>query len=143
MKKKTCFTPACELFRFFFRWTTSVIALLNNVMDILYAYSTIYVSQTIFFATVVLLLIRVIGAISIAQHYYNKQVVNYKFGMSTSARREVQEDKGDDSVEEEQRVNEKGKSMSMKDAEFINDGKKLYGANYLMFYLGIFRIMPV
>lgn len=68
--------------RLMFRWSTSVIAVLNNSLDVLYAYSVVYVSQTIFFATCALLLIRIIGAVSVAQFYYNKYVKNFKFGLT-------------------------------------------------------------
>jgi hypothetical protein len=148
LRQKTCFTPACERFRFLFRWVTAVVALGGNAMDILYAYSAVYVSQTIYFATCVLLLIRLVLSIVIAQFYYNKYVKNWKFSMSqygsNNESRGVQEDRGDDDEGDyEERQDERGRSMSIKDADFINDGKKLYGSNYLMFYLGIFRLMPV
>lgn len=40
-------------------------------------------------------------------------------------------------------MDERGRSLSIKDAEFINNGKKLYGSFYLMFYIGLYRILPV
>lgn len=142
-RRKTCFTPGCEAARYIFRWLTSVVAVLNNALDILYAYSTIYVSQSIFFFTCALLLIRVVGAIIISQYYYDREVRKHKFGMS-KADSGVQEDKGDDEdYEGHEKQDERGRSMSLKDANFINEGKKLYGAFYIMFYVGLFRILPV
>lgn len=144
MQKKTCFRPIWEYSRLMFRWTASVIAVLNNSMDVLYSYSVVFVSQTMFFATCALLLIRIIGAVSIAQYYYSHNVKNFKFGITGKENKEVHEDKEDDGDEEpEQRVDERGRSMSIKDADFINNGKKLYGSFYLMFYIGLFRILPV
>ena len=53
-------------------------ALLNAVLDIVYAYKTPYVMKMIFLLTCVFILVRVVFTFVIGQYYYTKYVRQYK-----------------------------------------------------------------
>jgi len=53
-------------------------ALLNAVLDIVYAYKTPYVMKMIFLLTCVFILVRVVFTFVMGQYYYTKYVRQYK-----------------------------------------------------------------
>lgn len=95
LRKKFCFTAACENVRAMFRWFTSIIAVGNAALDILYTYDTVYSSPSVFYATISLLLVRVLGATIIGQYFYSK-MRNEKEGLSAKDEHQVKEDDDDD-----------------------------------------------
>ena len=111
-KRGGCFGPACEAFRKLIRYLAGIIALCNASLDILYAYTTIYVIQSMFFLTCALLLLRLLISTIIGQVYYTKYIRNYKVGLKESGLA------GADG--EEHAVDEKGKSQSNKQILFTN-----------------------
>ena len=116
------------------RAIAGLLALVNSALDILYAYTTIYVLEAMFIATCVLVVVKVLITMCIGQMYYTKYVRNYKLGMKSSGV------KADDDIDED--VDERGRSKSMKEVEFIDQGKNLYAALHLLLYTGLFRLLP-
>ena len=64
-EKQTCFSPAFAALKQFLRIVAGLAALLNSALDILYAYTTIYVLEMIFLVTCVLILVKILITICV------------------------------------------------------------------------------
>jgi len=134
-EKGSWFSKACFGLRQTFRTIAGCIALLNSVLDILYAYTTVYVLEGIFILTCVFLLVKLVVMIILGQCYYTKYVRNIKQGLGKQGMSAAD---GDDGTN----VDERGRSDSRKQVEFVNQGQNLYASLHLLFYTGLFRMMP-
>jgi hypothetical protein len=104
--QRSCFSKGCEAFIRIFKIGAACLALLNCVLDILYAYKTIYVMQKIFVVTFVMLGVRILGVFALGQYYYTVQVRRYTQAMSGTVEKKVAaDDEGAD-------YDETGKSQS-------------------------------
>jgi hypothetical protein len=89
--------------------------LINQVLDIAYAYRTPYHLKTVYTITVISFAARFVLSIGLGQYYYHKYVRNYRpSGLGSKQEEKVIEMDNDD--EEAEMEAEKGKSMSRRDA---------------------------
>lgn len=87
--KKHWYTSTCDWFRTIFHIISAIFALGNSILDILYAYTTIYIIEMIFFITCGVILLKVVVTIFIGQCYYSQQVRNFKPGMKMGDERKL------------------------------------------------------
>jgi len=134
--QRSCFSSTCEASVRVFKMGVACLALLNCVLDILYAYKTTYVMQTIFLITCVLLGVRVLTVFAVGQYYYTVFVRNYKPDLSETVERKVVDDDQAD-------FDERGKSKSSRsEAVVIEQGQRLYASMHILLYTGFYRILP-
>lgn len=81
----------------------------------------------------VLLFLRFIISLILGQYYYGKEVRNRRTSLAG-----LRVEDNDNHV-----VDERNRSLSTRDAEFINLGKRLYASFHLLYFIGLFRIMPL
>lgn len=135
-EQRSCFSSTCEAFVRVLKAGAAGLALLNCVLDILYAYKTIYVLQTIFIITCVLLGIRLLMVLAVGQYYYTVYVSNHKADLSKTVEKKGADD---DEVDHDER----GKSMTNRsDAAIAQQGRRLYSSMYVLLYTGFYRILP-
>jgi hypothetical protein len=135
--QRSCFSKGCEAFIRIFKIGAACLALLNCVLDILYAYKTIYVMQKIFVVTCVMLGVRILGVFALGQYYYTVQVRRYTQAMSGTVEKKVAaDDEGAD-------YDETGKSQSSRgEAAVSQQGRRLYSSMHVLLYTGFYRILP-
>ena len=64
-EQRSCFSSTCDTIVRILKTGAACLALLNGALDILYAYKTTYVLQTIFLVTCVLLGVRVLTVLAV------------------------------------------------------------------------------
>jgi hypothetical protein len=114
--------------------------MLNQSLDIVYAYKVEYLMKGVYIITCLFLVLRFIFTIGVGQYYYQIYVRNYKSGLGRAGEeKSVKEENIDDEVE----VDEKGKSSrSRREIENRNHGQTLYSCLHLLYYTGFYRILP-
>ena len=80
--------------------------MLNFLFDLLYAYDTVFVVKTIYFATLALIFARLIVAIAIGVYFYCKYVYRYRTSLGKA---EGIQEENDDDVQ----IDEHGRSNSV------------------------------
>lgn len=85
LPRKTCFAPVCVGCRKVFRSVASLVAILNFLLDLLYAYDTVFAVKTIYFAALALIAVRLLGATFICIYFYCKYVYNYRTGLGRAS----------------------------------------------------------
>lgn len=133
--EKTCLlSPVCYSIRRFFNWVGAILATIGAAMDFLYIGKAAFYSQGVYLLMAMLWIFRIILCSCITSYYVKKQVIDYKFGMSTESK--VQEDKDEDERDEA------GRGESEEEENARKEGKWLYFNFFSLFYLGFFRILP-
>jgi len=111
-ERRTCFTPAFEGIRYTFRWLAGLVAMMNYIFDILYAFDSVFVAQAIFLTVCALIVLRIVLSLLVGQCLYQKHIRNYRLGMRKGWVREE-----DDNDEE---VDERGQSKNEDDLLFVS-----------------------
>ena len=100
-------------------------ALLNAVLDIVYAYKTTYVMKMIFLLTCAFILVRIVFTFVMGQYYYTKFVRQYRPNLYG-----YESEEGD------------ARTAGQRSADIKNSGVNLYASLHLLFYTGFFRMLP-
>jgi hypothetical protein len=59
----------------------TVLSVVNACLDMYYAYSTVYVLQSLFLVTTVLLVLKLLVMVILGQYYFTQHVRNFKLNM--------------------------------------------------------------
>lgn len=88
----------------------AIAGLLNQTLDIVYAYKIQYVMKMVYIITCLFLILRFIFTITIGQYYYHTYVRNYRTGLGRAGEEKTikEENIDDDDVE----VDERGKKAT-------------------------------
>ena len=119
-EKTFFFRPFCVNVRRLISFFGAMSALINQCLDIVYAYKVEYLMKGVYIITCLFLILRFLFTIGIGQYYYQIYVRNYKTGLGRSGEEKtVKEENIEDDVE----VDEKGKSAtSRREIEIRNHG---------------------
>lgn len=139
-EKHFLFRPCCVNLRRTISFLGALAGLLNQVLDIVYAYKIEYILKMVYIVTCTALVLRFLMTLAIGSYYYNMYVVNYKTALGRAGEEKtIKEEKIEDEVE----VDELGKSAtSRREQLIINDGQSLYASLYLLYYTGFYRVLP-